>query len=117
MAFGMAYVVVIVAFHRWYLAPRMVSRALSAAVAVALVQCATIIAMLGISFLLKLTGQFREARSARVSPRIRELLALHAAGNDRAAEIGRVRRGYPREVERCLVEFLRMVRGRGCETL
>ncbi len=117
MAFGMAYVLVIVAFHRWYLAPRMASRALSVAVAVALVQCVTIVAMLGISFLLKLTGQFREARSARVSPRIRELLALHAAGNDRAAEIGRLRRAYPPVVEQCPVEFLRMVRGRGCEAL
>lgn len=117
MAFGMAYVLLIVAFHRWYLVPRMASLALSAAVAVAFVQCATIVAMLGISFLLKLMRQFREARAARVSPRIRELLALHAAGNDRAAEIGRLRRVYPRELEQSLVEFLRMVRGRGCETL
>jgi len=52
-----------------------------------------------------------------VSPRIRELLALHAAGNDRAAEIARLRRTYPREVERCLVEFLRIVRGLGGEAL
>ncbi|HXJ39482.1 MAG TPA: HEAT repeat domain-containing protein [Bryobacteraceae bacterium] len=117
MAFGMAYVLVIVAFHRWYLAPRMVSRALSAAVAVASVQCATIVAMLGISLLLKLMRQFREARAARVSPHIRELLALHAAGNDHAPEIGRLRRVYPREVEQSVVEFLRIVRGRGCETL
>ncbi len=117
MAFGMAYVLVIVAFHRWYLAPRMASRALSAAVAVAFVQCATIVAMLGISFLLKLMRQLREARGARVSPRIRELLGLHAAGNDSAAEMVRLRRAYPREVEQCLVEFLRMVRGRGCEAL
>jgi hypothetical protein len=117
LAFGMAYVLVIVAFHRWYLAPRMTSLELSVAVAIAFVQCATIGAMLGISFLLKLTRQFREARAARVSPRIRELLALHAAGNDHAAEIGRLRRMYPREVEQCLVEFLRMVRGRGCEAL
>jgi len=113
----MAYVLVIVVFHRWYLAPRMTSLALSVAVAVALVQCATIVAMLGISLLLKLTAQFQEARSARISPRILELLALHAAENGRAAEIERLRRIYPRLVEQCLVEFLRMVRGGGREAL
>jgi len=37
LAFGMAYVLVIVAFHRWYLAPRMSSLELSVAVAIAFV--------------------------------------------------------------------------------
>ena len=117
LAFGMAYVLVIVAIHRWYLAPRMASRELSMALTIAFVQCATIAAMLGASFFLKLSRQLQETRTACVAPGIRELLALHAAGKDRSDELGRIKRLYPREVEQCLVDFLRMVRGGGREAL
>jgi HEAT repeat protein len=117
LAFGMAYVLVIVAVHRWYLAPRMASRELSMALTIVFVQCATLIAMLGVSCFTKLTRRLREVQMARVAPGIRELLALHAAGKDCGREIGRLRRTYPREVEQCLAEFLRMVRGCGREAL
>jgi len=117
LAFGMAYVLAIVSFHRFYLLPRVGSRELSLAISVAFVQCATIAAMLGVSFCLKTSRQFREARAARVAPGIRELLALQAAGKDCRKDIRRARVDYPREVEQCLVEFLRIVRGAGRETL
>jgi hypothetical protein len=115
--FGMSYVLAIVTLHRWYLVPRIRSREMSMAMAIALVQLATITAMLSFSFFLKLNRQLRESRLARVAPRIRELLALHAAGSDRSEELRRLSKAYPREVEQCVVEFLRLVRGRGREAL
>jgi hypothetical protein len=117
LAFAMAYVLAIVLFHRFYLAARIASRQMSVAMAIAFVQCAAITAMLSFSFFLKLVRQLRTSRATRVKPRIRELLAVHAAGTDRGGEIRRHWDINPREVEECLVEFLRMVRGLGRETL
>jgi HEAT repeat protein len=117
LAFGMAYVLAIVSVHRFYLAPRLVSRELSLAMSIASVQCATIMALLLFSFCKKLARQLREARAARVSPAIREFLGRHASGDDHLKDIREIRVAYPREVEQCLVEFLRMVRGGGRERL
>jgi hypothetical protein len=113
MAFGMAYVLAIVSLHRFYLMPRVTSRELSLAMSVACVQCATIMTLLVFSFCKKLARQFRESRAARVSPAIREFLGRHASGADHLKDIRDVRVAYPHEVEQCLVEFLRMVRGEG----
>lgn len=117
LAFGMAYVLAIVSFHRFYLTPRLASRELSLAMSVAFVQCATITALLAFSFSKKLARQYRDARAARVSPAIRELLGRHASGSDHLKDIRDIRVAYRREVEQCLVEFLRMVRGEGRERL
>jgi hypothetical protein len=117
LAFGMAYVSAIVAFHRFYLGQRVMSRELSLAMSIAFVQCATIAALLAFSFFLKVTGQLRASRTARLAPRIRELLALHAAGEDRRDQIQRLWDAHARDVEQCLVEFLHTVRGHGWEQL
>ena len=117
MAFGMAYVLAIVCFHRFYLTPIVASRELSLAMSVAFVQCATITILLTFSLCKKLARQIRESRAARVSPAIREFLGLHAYGSDHLRDIREIRVAYPREVEQCLVEFLRMVRGAGRERL
>jgi hypothetical protein len=85
--------------------------------AIACVQCAAIAAMLGFSFVFKLARQIRASRTARSTPQIRDLLALHAAGIDRSGEIRKVSGVYGRELEECLVEFLRIVRGSGREPL
>ncbi|MCU1272894.1 MAG: hypothetical protein JWO48_325 [Bryobacterales bacterium] len=117
VAFSLSYALVIWLFERFYLSSRITSRALSMAVAVAVVQCAAITAMLGFSFFTKLVRQLRTSRAERVKPRLRELLALQAAGTDGIDEIRRLWNMYPREVEECIVEFLRLVRGRGREAL
>jgi len=117
LAFGMAYVLAIVSFHRFYLTARVASRELSLAMSVAFVQCATITALLAFSFSKKLARQCRESRAARVSPAIRELLGRHASGSDYLHDIREVRVAYSREVEECLVEFLRIVRGEAREKL
>ncbi len=117
VAFGMAYVLAIVSFHRFYLMPRVTSRELSLAMSVAFVQCAAITSLLLFSFCKKAARQHRESRAARVSPAIRELLGRHASGADHLQDIREIRVAYPREVEQCLVEFLRMVRGEGRERL
>ena len=117
LAFGMAYVLAIVSLHRFYLAPRLVSRELSLAMSIAAVQCATIVTLLVFSFCRKLARQLGESRVTRVSPAIREFLGRHASGTDHLTDIRDVRVAYPREVEQCLVEFLRMVRGGGRERL
>jgi HEAT repeat protein len=117
LAFGMAYLLAIVSVNRFYLNPRVVSRELSLAMSIAFVQCATIAVLLAFSFCRKLARQVRESRAARVSPAIRELLALQAAGNDHSEDIRQIQVAYPRELEQCLVEFLRMVRGGGRELL
>jgi HEAT repeat protein len=117
LAFGMAYLLAIVSVNRFYLNPRVVSRELSLAMSIAFVQCATIAVLLAFSFCKKLARQVRESRAARVSPAIRELLALQAAGNDHCEDIRQIQVAYPRELEQCLVEFLRMVRGGGRELL
>ena len=109
----MVYVLAIVSLHRFYLMPRVTSRELSLAMSVAFVQCATIMTLLVFSFCKKLARQFRESRAARVSPAIREFLGRHASGGDHLEDIRDVRVAYPHEVEQCLVEFLRMVRGEG----
>lgn len=117
LAFGMAYILAIVSLHRFYLTPRVASRELSLAMSVAIVQCATISTLLAFSFCKKLARQFRESRSARVSPAIREFLGRHASGADHVRDLRDLRVAYPREVERCLVDFLRMLRGGGRERL
>ncbi len=117
LAFGMAYVLAIVSLHRFYLTPRLASRELSLAMSVAFVQCATIGMLLAFSLFKKLVRQHRDSRAARVSPAIRELLGQHASGTDCLRDIRDVRVAYPREVEKCLVEFLQMVRGEGRERL
>jgi hypothetical protein len=117
LAFGMAYLLAIVSVNRFYLNPRIASRELSLAMSIAFVQCATISALLAFSFCQKLARQIRESRAARVSPCIREFQALHAAGNNHLEDIRQIQVAYPREVEQCLVEFLRMVRGGGREVL
>jgi hypothetical protein len=117
LAFGMAYVLAIVSFHRFYLLPLLTSRELSLAISVAFVQCATITVLLLFSFSKKIARQFRESRAARVSPAIREFLGRHASGTDHLHDIRDIRAAYPAEVEQCLVEFLRMVRGEGRERL
>ncbi len=117
LAFGMAYVLAIVSFHRFYLLPRLSSRELSLAMSVAFVQCATITVLLLFSFSRKMARQYRESRASRVSPAIREFLGRHASGADHLQDIRDIRVAYPAEVEQCLVEFLRMVRGEGRERL
>ncbi len=117
LAFGMAYLLAIVSVNRFYLTPRVVSRELSLAMSIAIVQCTTISVLLAFSFCKKLARQVRDSRAARVSPAIREFLALEAAGNDHREDIRQIQVAYPREVEECLVEFLRMVRGGGREAL
>jgi hypothetical protein len=117
VAFSLSYGLVIWVFERFYLSTKIKPRGLSMAVAVALVQCATITAMLGFSFSAKLVRQFRASRAERVKPGLRELLTLHAAGTDGMDEIRRLWKMHPREVEECIVEFLRMVRGRGREAI
>lgn len=117
LAFGMAYVLAIVSFHRFYLLSRLTSRELSLAMSVAFVQCATITVLLVFSFSRKMVRQYRESRAARVSPAIREFLGRHASGTDHLRDIRDIRVAYPAEVEQCLVEFLRMVRGEGRERL
>jgi hypothetical protein len=117
LAFSLTYLLAIVVIHRFYLVPRMPSRALSLAMAIALVQCAAIGVMLGFSFVWKLAGQWQAARAASVLPRIRELLALQAAGSDGGAEIRRLAKTHRREFEQCLLECLHIVRGQGREAL
>lgn len=117
LAFGMAYVLAIVSLHRFYLMPQVSSRELSLAMSVAFVQCTTIAALLAYSFCKKLARQYRESRAARVSPAIREFLGRHASGSDHLRDIRDIRVAYPKEVEQCLVEFLRMIRGEGRERL
>lgn len=117
LAFGMAYILAIVSFHRFYLLPRLTSRELSLAMSVAFVQCAAITVLLLFSFSKKMVRQYRESRAARVSPAIREFLGRHASGTDHLQDIRDIRVAYPAEVEQCLVEFLRMVRGEGRERL
>jgi hypothetical protein len=117
VAFSVSYGLVIWVFERFYLSTKIKPRGLSMAVGVAMVQCAAITAMLAFSFSAKLVRQFRASRAERVKPRLRELLALHAAGTDGMDEIRRLWKTYPREVEECIVEFLRMVRGRGREAI
>lgn len=111
LAFGMAYLLAIVSVNRFYLNPLIASRELSLAMSIAFVQCATISALLIFSFCKKAARQIRESRAARISPAIRELLGLQAAGNDHLEDIRQIHIAYPREIEQCLVEFLRMVRG------
>jgi hypothetical protein len=117
IAFGLSYGLVIWAFERFYLSSKITPRGLSMAVAIALVQCAAITGMLGFSFFSKLMRQARLSRAERIKPRLRELLALHAAGIDEMDEIRRLWNVYPRELEECMVEFLRMIRGGGREAL
>jgi hypothetical protein len=117
LAFGMAYLLAIVSVNRYYLNPRVVSRELSLAMSIALVQCATISVLLAFSFCKKLARQVGESRAARVSPAIHELLAMQAAGTNHLEDIRQIQVAYPREVEQCLVAFLRMVRGGGREVL
>jgi len=117
LAFSAVYVSSIVLLHRLYLARTVRSRELAAALAIAFVQCAAIVTMLSFSFCSKLWRQIRASRGAHVRPYIRELLAMHAAGNDRRDEIRRLWLTENREIESCLVEFLSMVRGSGRETL
>src|SRR5437667_11581560 len=81
LAFGVVYVISIVLSHRYYFMSRIATRELSAAFAIAFVQCATIIIMLGFSFVFKLAQQLRTSRAARLQPDIREWLAFYAAGN------------------------------------
>ncbi len=117
VAFGMAYVLAIVSINRFWLNPRVGSRELSLAMSIAFVQCATISGLLVFSFCRKVARQMRESRAARVSPAIREFLARHAAGTDHLEDLRQVQAAYPQEVEQCLVDFLRMVRGAGRESL
>lgn len=116
-AFSLSYGLVIWLFERFCLSAKIKPPGLSMAVAVAVVQCAAITAMLGFSFFAKLVRQLRASRAERVKPRLRELLALHAAGTDGMEEIRRLWEMHPQEAEECIVEFLRMVRGRGREAI
>lgn len=116
VAFSSAYIAAIILLQR-FLASRGASRDLSLALAVAVVQCVAIVTMLGLSLCLKLASGYRTSRTAKVQPRIREVLALHSAGTDQAGQIRSLWKNHPREVEQCLVEFLSTVRGSGRDTL
>ena len=117
LTFTGTYVFGVILFHQLYFASRATSRALSAAISIAVVQCATILAMLAFSFVAKLIRQLRTSRAARAEPRIRELLALHAAGTDIRERIPLMNRSGRAALEECLVEFLHMVRGSGRDAL
>lgn len=117
LGFSLVYAAAIVLFDSLYLTRRISSREISAALAIALVQCVAIVTLLGFSFCAKLWRELLDSRDARVRPHVRELLGAHAAGIDRRAEIRRIAEKYPREVEACVVEFLGMLRGGGRETV
>lgn len=117
VAFSTVYVAAIIVLHEWLLARGVVSRDLSLALAVALVQCVAIMTMLGISFCRKFAGALLMARAARAQPRIREVLARHAAGTDQAQQILLLWQKFPKEVEECLVEFLSTTLGSGRDAL
>jgi HEAT repeat protein len=92
-------------------------RSLSVAVAFLIMQGFTIITQLVISFAIKRRREELAVRARRTSPAIRDALAAHLAGEDRTAELRRMKKLRATQVEVCVAEALTTVRGYGQERI
>jgi hypothetical protein len=106
----------------WILHVNVVSRhvaetPLSIALSFLAVQAFVILLQLLASCGLKWSREVREERSLVAIPRIQGELAIHAAGDDRAAELRHLERRYPHDFDRCMASFLSLVDGQEKEIL
>jgi HEAT repeat protein len=92
-------------------------RPLSVAVAFLIMQAITILTQLVISFAIKSRREELAVRARRTKPAIRDSVAAHLAGEDRTAELRRMRVLRAAQVEVCVAEALTTVRGYGQERL
>lgn len=105
------YIAAIMAVDRWLVGRWIDERALSLALAFALVQVTAIVVMLGALFLRRGVATARQKRSEELAKEIQEALAEHAAGRDRYSLIESLRKRSRRDVERGIVHFAQNVKG------
>ena len=97
--------------HIHFLYARISQPSLSLAIAFLCMQSLAIALQLGISFSIKRRGESIEERARRTQPVVREHLAAHLSGLDRAPQLLKLCRFHRDQVEVCLVEALGAIQG------
>jgi HEAT repeat protein len=97
--------------HRLFFTRYIDNVPLSVAVAFTAVQLLVAVIIVSVLFITRRLAEIRARRAARVTPRIRETLATHAAGQDARAQLAILFRQYPEDFEACLAQFLLLVTG------
>jgi HEAT repeat protein len=97
--------------HRLFFTRYIDNVPLSMAVAFTAVQFLVAAIIVTVLFITRRLAEIRARRAAQVTPRIRETLATHAAGQDERPRLAILLRQYPEDFEACLAQFLPLVTG------